>query len=318
MPAWSDTCDEPRSAGCRSVLGPGLGVAFALAAATCFSGLAITVTRGFRTNSLMTGLIVSLPIGALVTGTVTLLDPPTGLTIRALAFFIAGGIIGEGIGRTAFIFGVQRIGPSTATPIQTATYPALALLGGWLWLSEPVTSWRILGAVCITAGITVLVRGQPDAVVETQAPAPSKGARWAYLLPVVGGLSFAGSDVLRKLGLEETPHAAFGAVSGTITILAIWVVLLASVSRLRRTIRLEPGWQWFIPTGLLAGFGVLAVFRALEVGDLSVVGPIIMSQPLMVLFFSFLFLRDTEKLNQRVLAGAALTVLGVVTLSLSG
>lgn len=293
-------------------------VVFALLAAASFSALAITVTRGFRTNSLMTGLMVSLPVGALVTGAFTLADPPTGLTLRAILFFVVGGIVGEGVGRTAFIFAVRLIGPSSATPLQTATYPALVLVGGWILLAEPVTTSRVVGAVAIAGGITVLVRGQPGAEQSGAVGRPGKARRWPYLLPVLGGISFAASDVLRKLGLEETPHPAFGAVSGTITIILIWIVILALTPRLRATVRLEPGWQWFIPTGLLAGLGVLSVFQALESGDVSVVGPIIMSQPLMVVFFSALFLRDLEKLTSKVVAGAALTVLGVVTLSVSG
>lgn len=293
-------------------------VVFALLAAASFSALAITVTRGFRTNSLMTGLMVSLPVGALVTGAFTLADPPTGLTLRAILFFVAGGIVGEGVGRTAFIFAVRLIGPSSATPLQTATYPALVLVGGWILLTEPVTISRVVGALAIAGGITVLVRGQPGAEQSGAVGQPGKGRRWPYLLPVLGGISFASSDLLRKLGLEETPHPAFGAVSGTITIILIWIVILALTPRLRATVRLEPGWQWFIPTGLLAGLGVLAVFQALEGGDVTVVGPIIMSQPLIVVFFSALFLRDLEKLTWRVVAGAALTVLGVITLSVSG
>lgn len=293
-------------------------VAFALLAAASFSGLAITVTRGFRTNSLMTGLMVSLPVGAVVTGAVTLADPPTGLTLRAILFFVVGGIVGEGVGRTAFIFAVRLIGPSTATPIQTATYPALALVGGWILLAEPVTLWRVAGALAIAAGISVLVRGQPGTVGSGAIRQPAGGMRWAYLLPVLGGISFAAADLLRKLGLEETPHPAFGAVSGTITIILLWMVVLALAPRIRATVSLEPGWQWFIPTGLLSGLGVLSVFWALESGDVSVVGPVIMSQPLMVVLFSALFLRDLEKLTWKVVAGAALTVLGLVTVSASG
>ena len=295
-----------------------MSVVFALLAAASFSALAITVTRGFRTNSLMTGLMVSLPVGALVTGAFTLADPPTGLTFRAILFFVVGGIVGEGVGRTAFIFAVRLIGPSSATPLQTATYPALVLVGGWILLAEPVTTSRVVGALAIAGGITVLVRGQPGTEQSGAVGQPGKGKRWPYLLPVLGGISFASSDVLRKLGLEETPHPAFGAVSGTITIILIWIVILALTPRLRATVRLERGWQWFIPTGLLAGFGVLSVFQALEGGDVTVVGPIIMSQPLIVVFFSALFLRDLEKLTWKVVAGAALTVLGVVTLSVSG
>lgn len=292
-----------------------MSVVYALAAALSFATLAIVVTRGLRNNSLMTGLLVSLPAGACVTGVFTLFNMPSQVSVRAVGIFVAAGIIGEGVGRTSFIAAVSRLGPSTATPIQTATYPVFALVGGVLLFSEAVTAWRVVGAACITAGIWALVGGSPSSA--TRDGESGTRWRWAYLLPVLGGLAFAGSDLVRKLGVVEAPYPAFGAVVGTASIMVLWAVVALSVPRIRNMVTFEPGWQWFLLTGVLAGFGVLSVFRALDAGEVSVVGPIIMAQPLAVVVLSGIFLRDLEKLTWRIVSGAALTVLGVILVSLS-
>ena len=294
-----------------------MSVLYALGAACSFAALAITVARGFRHNSFVTALLVSLPVGALVAAVFMIWDMPTGVSPRAVGLFAAAGIIGEGLGRTSFILAVNRLGPSTATPIQTATYPVFALVGGLVLFSETVTGWRVAGAAAIVCGIWALTGGE-------QQPAGSPGygragrrPRWAYLLPVMGGLSFASSDLVRKLGLSETPAPAFGALVGTVTMFAIWVVVVVAVPRVRRIAKRGPGWQWFLLTGVFAGFGVLLVFRALDVGEVSVVGPLIMAQPLIVVLLSAIFLRDVERLTRKIVTGAALTVLGVIVITVS-
>lgn len=292
-----------------------MSVLYAVAAACSFAALAIFVARGLRNNSLTTALLVSLPVGACVTGAFTLFNLPAQVSARAVGIFVAAGIIGEGLGRTSFIAAVSRLGPSTATPIQTATYPVFALLGGLILFSEAVTPWRVVGAASIAAGIWALVG---DGESAPNAPGGrSSGWRWAYLLPVSGGLAFAGSDLVRKLGVLESPYPAFGAVVGTASMMVIWGLAALTVPRIRKAVTFEPGWQWFLLTGFLAGIGVLSVFRALDAGEVSVVGPIIMAQPLVVVTLSAVFLRDLEKLTRRIVAGAALTVLGVILVSLS-
>ena len=293
-----------------------MSVAYAVAAACSFGILAIVVTRGLRNNSFITALLVSLPAGACVTGLFTLFDMPSNVSARAVGIFVVAGIIGEGLGRTSFIAAVSRIGPSIATPIQTATYPVVALVGGVVLFSEAVTGWRVVGAASIAAGIWALAGEKTSPVAPPSRDAVTR-RRWAYLLPVVGGLSFAGSDLVRKLGLVEAPYPAFGAVVGTASMMVVWAVVVYSVPRIRRQVSFGPGWQWFIPTGVLAGFGVLSVFRALDAGDVSVVGPIIMAQPLIVVMLSAVFLRDIEKLTRRIVLGATLTVFGVILVSLS-
>ena len=292
-------------------------VLFALGAACCFAALGITAKRGVQGNSIVTALLVSLPIGAMVMLIFMALDMPESVSLRAVGLFVAAGIIGEGLGRTSFILAVARLGPSTATPIQTASYPVLALIGGMVMFSEVVTGWRVAGAAAIVAGIWALVGGDKRFGGTLATGHIARRWRWAYLLPVVGGLSFASSDIVRKLGLSATPYPAFGALVGNVVVLMIWAVVVASAPRIRRLAKLGPGWQWFLLTGMLAGLGVLSVFRALEAGDVSVVGPIIMAQPLIVVLLSALFLRDLERLTWKIFTGAVLTVLGVILITIS-
>lgn len=294
-----------------------MSVLYALAAAGAFATLAICVTRGLRNNSLMTALLVSLPVGAGVTASFMLFNMPPQVSIRVVGIFVAAGILGEGVGRTSFIAAVARLGPSTATPIQTATYPVFALLGGLLLFSEPVTLWRVVGAGSIAAGIWALVSGKTILGAPGGSARGNRRWRWAYLLPVLGGLAFAVSDLVRKLGLAESPYPALGAVVGAVSMTLVWGLLVLTVPRIRSEVTFAPGWKWFLPAGLLAGLGVLSVFNALDTGDVSVVGPIIMAQPLIVIMLSAVFLRDIERLTWRIAAGATLTVLGVILLALT-
>ena len=230
-------------------------VLFAIAAACSFAAVGITAKRGVQQNSTVTALVLSLPVGALVMLVFVIFDMPEDVSLRAVGLFMAAGIVGEGLGRTSFILAVQRLGPSTATPIQTATYPVLALAGGVLFFSETVTGLRVVGALLIVAGIWALVGGDGGSTGSGAASGAVRHPRWVYFLPVLGGFSFATSDIVRKLGLIATPSPAFGALVGNLTILVVWGIVLASFPRIRRIAKPGPGWQWFIPTGRVCRSG---------------------------------------------------------------
>ena len=291
-----------------------MSIALAAAAAFCFASAAVAFKRGIGTNSLSTALTVSLPVIIVTTGAFVLFDPPDAITAGSVGWFVVGGLAGDGLARASFIGAVDRLGPSTATPIQTASYPVIALVGGVVFLAESVTGWRVVGAALIVAGIWSVAGPQAPAGHESAAGARHHW-RWAYLLPVLAGVSFGVADVVRKVGLEDTPHAAFGATVGGATAALTWGVVIGSVPRIRRSLTLGPGWGWFAFAGVFVGFGLLAAFAAIEADDVSVVGPIILSQPLFVVMLSALFLREHEVLTFRLMVGAALTVAGVVSLT---
>ena len=56
-------------------------------------------------------------------------------------------------------------------------------------------------------------------------------------------------------------------------------------------------------------------YIALSKGDVSVVVPLINTNPLFIVLFSAVFLRDLETINARVAAGAALIVSGIALIT---
>ena len=66
--------------------------------------------------------------------------------------------------------------------------------------------------------------------------------------------------------------------------------------------------------GICNGLGMLAMYAALNRGQVSVVSPLVATYPLFTLALSAIFLRE-EKFGPRVLLGVALTVAGVVVLA---
>ena len=292
-------------------------ILLAISAAVCFAAGGVTAKRGIVHNNVSLALLISLPVTIAVTGIFTLFDPPGTITLAAIVLFALAGLAGDGLGRGSFVMAVDHLGPSTATPIQTGSYPVIALIVGIAVFSEDVTLGRVAGAAFIVAGIWVLMGFGPKSGTDEAGGAPSRSSRWVYLIPVIGGVAFALADTMRKLGLEEAPNPAFGATIAATTVLIVWLVAAIATPAVRRTLNPGPGWQWFLVMGVFIGLGVVSGFGALQSGDITVVGPIVLAQPLIVVALSALFLRDLERVTWNMVVGALLTVVGVIVLSLS-
>jgi drug/metabolite transporter (DMT)-like permease len=290
-------------------------VLYAAVAAFLFAAGSVTAKRGMQHTSALTALIVSSTVAALMLGGATGFDPPDSFVLSSVLFFAGAGVIGDGVGRFSMLGAVDRLGPSLAIPIQTAAYPLVAVLAGVVILSETVTPAQILGVVTVIAGIWVLLL--PARSGATASPDSAKVARrtypWSALaLPALAGVGFASSDVLRKSGLEETPNPAFGALIAVGTMLVLVSVTAFSIPGLRRQIRLGPGWSWLMLAGACIAGALLAVFKALETGEVSTVGPIIAAQPLAIIILSWALLHNIERVSLRMVVGAILVVAGVV------
>jgi uncharacterized membrane protein len=142
--------------------------------------------------------------------------------------------------------------------------------------------------------------------------------RWSALpLPVLAGVGFAVSDLFRKSGLKHTAHPAFGALVAVLSMLSILAVAAASVPGLRRQIKVGAGWGWLVAAGISIAAALLALFKALEGGAVSAVGPIIAAQPLGVVGLSWVLLHNIEHVTLRMATGAGLVVFGVILIAVS-
>jgi uncharacterized membrane protein len=95
-----------------------------------------------------------------------------------------------------------------------------------------------------------------------------------------------------------------------------WVAVVLAIPPIRVSVRFGRAGWWLVASGGLIGLAILGVFHALSLGEVSLVTPINATQPLIVLLFSALFLRDLERIRPAMVLSATAIVVGAILVSL--
>ena len=136
-----------------------LGVLFSLAAALGFGGSAVLARVGLQYVSPVTGTLVSLLVGIVITTVLAFVfhyDDIWGLTAIAFAWFLLVGILNYPLGRLLNYNSVSKVGVSRSAPVVGASplfAAALAVTIGGETMSLPI----FLGTVAIISGIALIV-----------------------------------------------------------------------------------------------------------------------------------------------------------------
>jgi drug/metabolite transporter (DMT)-like permease len=300
-------------------------VALAVVAAFCFAASHVANKRGTGSTSVVGGLLVSLSAGWLLLLIVTLVDRPPQLPAGPIVVFGVSGLIAPAIGRAAAIAGIHRLGPSVSVPVQTSVYPLFAVAGAILLLGEPVTWPRVVGTMSIVVGIALLARQTTaaDDAMEADADLKPGSGRLAYrgrvalaiAFPILAGLAYGASDLVRKEAVTSFPHPEFGAFVALSAALAVWGLAVVLAPSIRRRVAIGNGAGWFVAGGVLASTAIVVQFHALEVADVSLVSPIVAAQPLIVFVLSAVLLRGVERLTVPVVLGGLTAIVGVILVS---
>ena len=80
-----------------------------------------------------------------------------GVSWLSVVLLMGGGFLASFVGQLAFYHALRSGAVSQVTPVAGA-YPLVAALLGWWVLREPFTLPRLLGVVCIVAGVFLLRR----------------------------------------------------------------------------------------------------------------------------------------------------------------
>jgi uncharacterized membrane protein len=276
----------------------------ALGSALCAALATFLIQRGLQRSNFYAGAWINVVVGALAAWTATLiLVPWQAYTWRAVPYFVFSGVVGTAGGRLFRVLAIQKVGAPVAAAVNNlaplvATGLAIVLLG------EHVTPPILAGTLVIVGG-TILLSLSGRYV----------GFRPRHLVyPFIAASCFGTVAIVRKLGLSTAGPLFDAAINVTAALLASTTFVaasgnLGSLRCDRRTL------FWFVAGGIAENTGVFLVLLALGFGDVSVVIPLAGTAPLFVLLIAYLFPSEANRLNWRVILGAALIVLGVVLLT---
>jgi drug/metabolite transporter (DMT)-like permease len=296
---------------------PGLGQTFGiLSALTCalawtlLSVLARTLAAEFSTFSLniartAAGSVLLTPL-ALVAGDLRALGRIGPLTWLAIVVSV---LLALGVGDTAFFESAKALGLSRAMTISTAGYPlAASALAAW-WLGEVVTPVIAAGSALTLGGLAVIVSERDP------AGAGAAGARRRGLaLAFVATLAWAVSAVLMKPPLREIDPLTVQAIRLPLSALLLWATPWARGTARAFWARRRAVGAAVLGLGALTALSALSYLLGLKYAGVTL-GTVLSSvSPLFALPLGLLAFG--ERITWRAVAGAVMTVAGIVVLSL--
>ncbi|MDH3445265.1 MAG: DMT family transporter [Deltaproteobacteria bacterium] len=275
---------------------------FALLAAVGWGAEAIFIRKGSRYAPVSLAALMSFVLTAMVLLAINLSRSTLEFFFTYASFyFIASGLIQPAVVRILQYTAIVRLGASRAGPIRGIS-PLFAIFIAILALGEEPGPTVYVGTVMCVGGLWL---------ISYRRAGETPWRTIDLLFPLSAAFLAAISQNIRRSGLLILPDPFVGAAVTTLTSL---LVLTGSLTVTRQWRRLQinreclPGYGG---AAVISAVAQILVFIALSKGEVSVVMPLINSNPLFIVLFSAVFLRDLEKVTAQVAAGAFLIVGGI-------
>jgi drug/metabolite transporter (DMT)-like permease len=304
-----------------------LGVVLGLVSSIIFGANTIITRRGvLRVSS---GYIANVSIftGCLffvmVTTATGELSALSGLSWKAYLFWALAGIVHFALGRTWSYRSVQFIG-SNRSIIVTSLNPIATVILAVAVLQERMSLAQVAGALMTISGPLLILMKERTSLSVARTTSGSYGKqidRRALTLGLVYGVGAAvfwgSSAIFIKLALD----AGGKPIVGSLISYAAAAVVISPFVFLNRKNRTEffsgDSLQLAIWSGLTTGIAQLLRYLALAAGSVIVVSLMLRAQPLWVLAFAFIFIREHESFSRWVLLGNGLVLAGTVLIAFS-
>ncbi len=278
----------------------------AIFSAMGWAGDSVLVRLGLRQSNIFAAMLVSYTVSVTCIWTYLLITTPLDfLHSTAMIYFLVSGCLQPLFARALYYQALTRIGVSRAGPLRGAE-PFFAMAIAVTVLHEQPSLPVYVGTVLIVGSVWAISSGQTGK------------SSWRFVdifLPLSAALVSAISQNLRKQGLRILPDPFVAAATVTSV---TWTLLVIFLMVTRRTGQLRVGREsllFFLGAALIALFAQIANFIALSRAEVSVIIPLLNTTPLFAVLFSTLFLRSLETISPRIIFGAILMVVGVVTIT---
>ena len=253
----------------------------ALAAAMIFPLGLVLLKKGYDHSSPLYGTSIVTAINALLLWAIVLSKAHNGISFSsAVLFFIIGGFIGHGLARYLQFIGLHHIGAARNTTLIAGTSAFLGVIVATIFLHEQPTLLVMLGTLALMLGMAFLAQD-------------SKKTKWkpVYILfPLASALLYAIMSTLYKEGLDRLPDAILaGAIGLTAASFAMLLFLIPEIrkNKLPQFNVMKKALPLFGAAGIINTVGLVLNFEALKLVQVSVVHPILNSQPLFATFYGY-------------------------------
>ncbi|HEX4555782.1 MAG TPA: DMT family transporter [Xanthobacteraceae bacterium] len=305
-----------------------LGVLYAALGAFTFSLNNVMMRRGVVTGSVLQGMALTVPIGALsflvMAVAFGVLGQLVVFSTVALGWLACQGVTHFVMGRYCNYKSNQLMGVNLAAPVVQLQVPfammlAVVMLHEKFTVLQAIGSTLMLGGSFITQGNSAKRKEKDAAPDPTSKPIFEPRIFSGYIFGLAAAMCYGSSPLMARLAFLHAPGSS--AVAGG-------CVAYAAATLVFSLVLLKPGsWgdikgmkpenmPWFLSAAVLVAISQAFVYASLAIAPMMVVTPILQLSLVFRLFLSQLINRDHEVMNTAVLIGAGTAVLGSILVSL--
>ncbi len=248
--------------------------------------------------------VATTVVALLVALGAVVLDPGTGELSRPreLAVFAVAGLIAPGLSQILLVLAVRDVGAGR-TSVVVGSAPLFAATLAILLLDEPF-EWPLAAGAFLVVGAGVLL------AAETARPAHFRLVGVAFALGAT--IMFSSRDLVVRWYSDDTALGPVEAAAAALAAGALLITVYAAIARRGALIPAlaQPGLLRFVPAGVFFGLSYVLLFEAYYRGKVTVVSPLVATESLWGVLLAALVLRRSELVGPRLVAGAALVVVG--------
>jgi len=289
-------------------------IALSLLSGLGFGSAAIFARIGMQGMSPLSSTLLSVIVSfcpTVVLALIFALSDIKALPAAALLWFFLLGVINFLGGRTSSYKAIGRIGASRTAAVQS-TAAVFAAIFAITITGERPHFVVLLGTLAVVLGLTValgnsLRNGDRD----------NRGVWIGLFLALIAAASYGGTNVIAKELTEEYGSPLM--VSAGALLFGIILLWPLSGSGMVREVREADGNLRFAASaglsGLAAATGVIALYFALQRADVTIVSPIVSTNPIFTLVLAQIFISRIEELTKWLFLGVGITVAGVIVVT---
>jgi drug/metabolite transporter (DMT)-like permease len=289
-----------------------IGVVLALLSAMSFGSSQILVRKNLdKSNFIYISLTVTIMGNIILWPLALTFTNLNTVNPEGLLLFVFAGLLAPAIARLFYFKGMETAGISANASIY-ATYPLYTTIAAILLLGEALTTENWIGLFSIIVGVISVGR-----IINKGETSHKTTSKKGLIVPMFGSLALAFSQIVRKEALDIYNQPLLGVAVGYTSTLIIYLIVML-LSKNARTSRFSgKDIKMFWKPGVGIAMGWLLSFLALSQEMVSIVAPILQTELLFILLFTYLFLRKIEKISLKLIASALLIVAGVILISIN-
>lgn len=221
---------------------------------------------------------------------------------RSLIYLILSGIA-TGASWLCYFKALQLGDVNKVTPIDKSS-TVLTMVLALIFLGETLTVYKIVAMAAIAVGTIMMI-------TKKASSGRAKGHGW-LIYALLSALFASLTSILAKIGIAEVESNLGTAIRTGVVLVMAWIVVFVTKKQKQlRNVTFRDG-MFIILSGIATGASWICYYRALQLGQASVVVPIDKLSIVITVFFSSVFLN--ERLTPKAFFGLVLIVGGTLLL----